>query len=218
MVYIHQKYGYIKMLTKKQLKIFEPFIKNVYKEHTIKELKKISNEKSNNAISIALKRFKEEELVNERRIGKSLLYTLNIKNDLVFFYIALINNNKLPKIAQKIVKEIKGEVEKYTLFYSIAIFGSYAVNKQKKDSDLDIAIFIENEERKKTVQLALNSVKLKSILEVDAHVISQEEFLEMLKVDYANLGKEIARKHLLVYNHHIFYSLLNKGIKNGFKP
>ena len=43
------------------------------------------------------------------------------------------------------------------------------------------------------------------------------EFLEMLMVDEENLGKQIARKHLSIYNPHIFYSLLKKGIKNGFR-
>lgn len=205
------------MLTKKQLKIFEPFTKNVYKEYTINELKGSSNEKSNNAISIALKKFKEEEIVNERKIGKSLLYTLNITNDLSFFYIALINNGKLSQMVLKTIKDIKKDVEKYTSFYSIVVFGSYAIGEQKKNSDLDIAVFIENEERKKIIQLALNSAALKSILELDAHVIFQEEFLEMLKVDYENLGKEIARKHLSIYNHHIFYSLLKEGVRHGFK-
>ena len=37
------------MLTKKQLSIFGVFIGNIFKEYSYKELKKLSNEKSNNA-------------------------------------------------------------------------------------------------------------------------------------------------------------------------
>ena len=205
------------MLTKKQLLILEPFTRNVFMEYPIKDLKKSSNEKSNNAINIALKRFKEEELVNERKVGKSLLYSLNLEKNSVFYYIALINSKKLPKLAQVAIKRIKEEVEKYTSFFSIVIFGSYVVRQQKKGSDLDVAVFIEDDKKKKVIQIALNAAKLKSILNIDAHIISQSEFLEMLKVDYENLGKEIARKHLSIYNHQIFYSLLNKGARNGFK-
>ena len=47
-------------------------------------------------------------------------------------------------------------------------------------------------------------------------MITQDEFLEMLRVDYENVGKEIARKHLAVHNPGIFYFLLIKGVKNGF--
>jgi len=39
----------------------------------------------------------------------------------------------------------------------------------------------------------------------------------MLKADNENLGKQIARKHLAIYNSNIFYSLLKKGIKDGFR-
>lgn len=205
------------MLTKKQLKIFEPFMKNVFREYTIKEIKKNSGEKSNNAISIALKRFKEEELIKERAVGRSKLYVLNIENELIFHYFALINSNKLPKSVMKTIEQIRLEAEKYTSFFSIVVFGSYSTGEQKRDSDLDIAVFVENEGMKKKTQMALNSVKLKSAMKVDLHAISQDEFLEMLKEDYANLGKEIARKHLAIYDPTIFYSILNKGVKNGFK-
>ncbi len=205
------------MLTKKQLKIFEPLVENVFREYTIKEIKKNSGEKSNNAISIALKKFKEEKLVKEKVIGRSKLYMINKDNDLIFNYLTLINSNKLPRLARETIEKTKIEVEKYTSFFAVIVFGSYSSGEQKKDSDLDIAVFVENEEIKKKVQLALNSVKLKSIISLDIHAISQEEFLEMLKVDYANLGKEIATKHLSIYNPSIFYSLLNKGVKNGFQ-
>lgn len=205
------------MLTKKQLNIFEPLTHNLFREYSIKEIKKGSKEKSNNAISIALKRFKVEEIITERTVGRSKLYTLNLNNNLIFSYISLINSQTPPKAAQKAIKQLKEEIEKYTSFFSIVVFGSYAVGKQEKKSDLDIAIFVENEAVKKKVQLALNSAKLKSIIRIDLHAISQDEFLEMLKADYANLGKEIARKHLSIYNISIFYSLLNKGVKNGFK-
>ena len=60
-------------------------------------------------------------------------------------------------------------------------------------------------------------METKSLLKIDGHVITKDEFLEMLNVDYENLGKEIARKHLIVHNPAIFYSMLNDGIKHGFK-
>jgi hypothetical protein len=41
--------------------------------------------------------------------------------------------------------------------------------------------------------------------------------IEMLLNDEENLGKQIARKHMNVYNHQIFYDILKEGIKNGFR-
>lgn len=205
------------MLTGSQLKIFEPLTRNMLKEYSIKEIKENCGEKSNNALALALKKFKEENLVKERRIGRSLLYTINADNELVFNYIQMINTKKLPKSALRAIERIKEDVEKHTPFFSIVIFGSYATGKQTKDSDLDVAVFIEEESKRKIMESALKSSELKTPLQIHGHVISKDEFLEMLKVDEENLGKQIARKHLSVYNSHIFYSLLKKGIKNGFR-
>ena len=205
------------MLTESQLRIFEPLTKNMLKEYSIKEIKESCGEKSNNAIALALKKFKEENLIKERRVGRSLLYTLNIDNDLVFNYITLINTKKLPKPVLRAIERIKEDVEKHTSFFSIVVFGSYAIRKQTKDSDLDVAVFIEEENKRKIIEAAIKSSELKTPLEIHGHVISKEEFLEMLKIDNENLGKQIARKHLSIYNSHIFYSLLKRGIKNGFR-
>src|SRR3989344_4656014 len=205
------------MLTNSQLKIFEPLTRNMLKEYSIKEIKEACKEKSNNALALAFKKFKEENIVKEKRVGRSLLYTLNIDNELVFNYIQLINTKKIPKSALRAIERIKEDIEKYTSFFSIVIFGSYATGKQTKDSDLDVAIFIEEEGKRKIIESALKSSELKTPLQIHGHVISKDEFLEMLKVDEENLGKQIARKHLSIYNSHIFYSLLKKGVKNGFR-
>jgi len=205
------------MLTQIQLKLFEPLTRNLLKEYTIKEIKESSGEKSNNAITLALKKFKEENIVKERRVGRSLLYTLNTDNEIVFNYIQFINTQKIPKSALRAIERIKEEVEKHTSFFSIIIFGSYAIGKQTKDSDLDVAVFIEENGRRKEIESAIKSSELKTPLDIHGHVISKDEFLEMLKIDKENLGKQIARKHLSIYNSLIFYSLLKKGIKNGFR-
>lgn len=205
------------MLTEKQLKIFGPITKNILREYSIKEIKEASGEKSNNALSLALRKFKEENIVIEKRVGRSLLYTLNLDNDLVFYYLSILNNKKIPKETSRAIKRIKEDIEKHTFFYSIVIFGSYAIEKQRKDSDLDVAVFIEKESKRKIVESAIKSSELKTPLEIHGHVISKDEFLDMLKADEENLGKQIARKHLSVHNPPIFYSLLKKGIKDGFR-
>lgn len=205
------------MITEKQLKTFEIFAKKPFAEYTLKQIKELSKEKSNNALSIAMKRFRKENLLNEQKVGKSSLFTLNLNNDLVYYYIALANHLRLNNLAHRTIRMIKESVGKHTNFYSIVVFGSYATQDKKKESDLDIAIFIETEKLRKETQRALNSVELKSVLKLDGHVITKDEFLEMLKVGDENLGKQIARKHLVMYNHQIFYTIIQEGIKNGFR-
>ena len=205
------------MITAKQLKLFEVFAKKPFAEHTRTEIKKESRGKSNNALALAINLLKKEEVLIEKKVGKSGLLTLNFENELTFYYIALCNINRIHPLAKIALKTLKKEISEDTQFYSMVIFGSYAVNEQKKDSDLDLAIFIENEKNRKQIEASANNANLKSALKIDVHVISRTEMLKMLAVKEENLGKQIVRKHLAVHNHAIFYDIINEGMKHGFR-
>ncbi len=205
------------MLTGKQLKIFEVFAKKPFVEYSRKEIKKESKEKSNNTLALVINLLKKEEVLIEQKVGKSGLLTLNLNNDLTFYYIALSNNKRINHLVKLALEKLKKEITEITPFYSIIIFGSYAIAEQKKNSDLDVAIFIENEEKRKQIEASINSAKLRSILEIDFHVIAKKEMLEMLENKEENLGKQIARKHLAIYNHRIFYEIIKEAMDHGFR-
>ena len=152
------------MITEKQLKIFVVFAKKTFAEYTRREIKKESKEKSNNALALAINLLKKEEVIIEKKIGKSGLLTLNLENDLTFYYLALCNNNRIPHNVKLALESLKKEISENTPFYSIIIFGSYAVGDQRKDSDLDVAVFIDNEEKRKQIESLTNNTKLKNII------------------------------------------------------
>ena len=203
-------------MTKKQLKIFQVLAKQPFAEFTRKQIKQVSNEKSNNALAIAIKQFTKEGVIKERKVGRSSLISLNLENDIAYYYIALANLQRIDKITLQTTGIVKEEIQKYTPFYSLVIFGSFAVQEQKKSSDLDIAVFMEKKERRKQIEAAINSAAQKSLLPIDVHVITKDEFIEMLTNDEENLGKQIARKHLVINNHQLFYCLVKEGMKHGF--
>ena len=205
------------MLTKKQLRVLNIFQRNEFKELPWNKVKELSRENSSSVIQDAIKSFLTEELITEKKIGTSKLYAINHKNNKVYSYFETYNKEILPKQVLKSIKELEDSLDKHTPFYSIVIFGSYASGEQKKDSDLDLAVFIEQEDKRKIVEAVFKSMETRSFIKIDGHVITKDEFLEMLKVDYENLGKEIARKHLIIHNPVIFYSLIKEGMKHGFK-
>jgi predicted nucleotidyltransferase len=205
------------MLTEKQLNILKVFVEYPFKEQTRQKIKDLAREKSNNALSLAFSQFKKECLLIEKKVGKSSLYRLDLDNNLVLYYIALINENKLKKVIKNSIEHVKEQVKSITPFFSIVIFGSFAIGQEKKDSDLDIAIFIPNKNKLKDLKINLKDAKLKSILELDIHIITKNDMIEMLVNDEENLGKQIAKKHMVVHNHQLFYDILKEGVKNGFK-
>ena len=204
------------MLTPKQIKIFEAFLRRPYKELTYKEIKDYSKENSNSIIQKAIKKFLTEDLVRKREVGNIILYTLNLGNSTVFSYFDILTKEKISNLVKNSLQIIRGEIFNIE-FVSVVIFGSYAEEKQKEKSDLDIAIFVNSVEDKKNCELSMKSAELKSILPLDAHVITKDEMLQMLKDKHENLGKQIAYKHLAIQNPMIFYSILTGGMNNGFK-
>lgn len=204
------------MLTPKQIKIFEAFLRKPYHELTYKEIKEYSKEKSNSIIQKAVAKFLAENLVKKRAVGNIILYALNLDTNTVFSYFDILMKEKCSNLVKSSLKIMREELSN-TQFIALVIFGSYAEGKQKEKSDLDIAIFVNSIEDKKNCALAMKSAELKSILKIDAHIITKDEMLQMLKDKQENLGKQIAYKHLAIYNPMIFYSLLQEGIHNGFK-
>src|SRR3989344_1631060 len=204
------------MLTPKQIMIFEAFLRRPYKELTYKEIKDYSKEKSNSIIQKAIVKFLAESLVIKREVGNIILYSVNLDNSNVFAYFDVLIKEKLSNLVKYSLKIIMEELLSIE-FVSIVIFGSYVEGKQKEKSDLDVAIFVNSVEDKKNSELAMKSAELKSILQLDVHVITKDEMLQMLKDKHENLGKQIAYKHLAIYNPMIFYSILKDGINNGFK-
>lgn len=204
------------MITEKQLKIFGIFAKNTFKEYTYKEIKQLIRENSNSVVQNSIKNFLKEELIRERSIGTSKLYSINHKNRKVYAYLDIYVQEHLPKLVQDVIRDLREELDIHTVFYSIVIFGSYAVNKQTDKSDLDIAVFFEETNKKNIIEAVLETIHRRSLIEIHGYAISKRDFLEMLKDRYENLGKQIVRKHLIVHNSNIFYSLLREGLKNGF--
>ena len=204
------------MLTPKQIKIFEAFLRKPYQELTYKEIKDYSKEKSNSIIQKAVIKFLAENLVKKREVGNIILYAVNLDNSAVFSYFDILIKEKVPNLVKNSLKIIREELSGIA-FVSIIIFGSYAEGKQKEKSDLDIAIFVNSIEEKKDCELSMKSAELKSILNIDAHIITKDEMLQMLKDKHENLGKQIAYKHLAIHNPMIFYSILQEGMDNGFK-
>ena len=204
------------MLTPKQIRVFQAFMGKPHKEMTYREIKEYCREKSNSIIQKAIIKFLADELILKREVGNIILYRANLDNTLVFSYFDILAKEKLPKAVKLCLKLIKEELSDMA-FVSVVLFGSYAEAKHTEKSDLGIALFVDSDRDKRNCELAIKSAGLKCVLQLDAHVFTQDELLEMLKDKQENLGKQIAKKHLAAHNPAIFYSIISKGIENGFK-
>ena len=203
------------MLTKQQLTIFGIFKRDLFASLTFKQIKEESKQRSNNIVQIAIKKFKEQDLVRTEITGDVTTYSLNLANNATLSYLNLINDLDLQKrkFPKEILSEVQKKISKQTDFFILIVFGSYAKNKATEKSDLDIAIIVESKQTKKEVTPLIETVKRREIKPIDYHVFTKSEFLEMLKADIENVGKQIYKNSFIYYGF-IEYCNLTRRRKN----
>lgn len=203
------------MLTKEQLNILSVFKKDIFASLTFKQIKQQSRQKSNNIVQIALKEFQKQDIVKTKETGDVITYSLNLNNNLTLSYLNLINESEInkSKIPKNILEDIKNRIFKHTQFFILIVFGSYVKNGITKKSDLDIAVIVESEQTKKEIAPYLETIKRREVTPIDYHIFTRVEFLEMLKADFENVGKQIFKNSIIHYGY-IPYCSLIKGTKN----
>ncbi len=204
-------------LMKREILLLKPFIKEPWKGFTLTEIKRSTGTKSHHYAFEALKRFASMGILNEKKVGKANVYSVNVRSILSISYLSFMESiirderrdipySNLLRMAERIKSP----------FFSLLVGGSYAEKRQKPTSDLDIAVIIPNSERKRPYETALKAGEL-MIPEVHSFVFTQEEFYLMLTNKEFNYGKELARKHIIVFGGEPYYRILLEAIDNGFK-
>ena len=204
------------MLTKEQVNILSVFKKDIFASLTFRQIKEQSKQKSNNIVQIAIKEFQNQSIIQSKKTGDVTAYNLNLGNNLTLSYLNLINEYEIKKtnIPIKVIDEIQKRIFKYTEFFILIVFGSYAKNKATKKSDLDVAFIVESEAAKKEIIPYIETIKRREIISIDYHIFAKAEFLEMLNADIENVGKQVFKSNIVYYGY-IPYCNLIKGGKNG---
>ena len=200
------------MLTKKQLEILKVFKEDIFRRLTFKEIKEKSKQNSNNLVLNAVNEFKKEGLIEIKKTGNVRSFSLNLKFNPIYAYLNIINEETLNKsnLPKKTIQEIQDRIFKHTKLFILLVFGSYAKREETKKSDLDIAVIVENENAKKEIAPYIETVKRREILEIDYYIFTEREFIEMLKIEQQNVGKEIYRANFIYYGLIQYYNLIGE--------
>ena len=204
------------MLTKEQFNILSVFKKDIFASLTFKQIKHYSRQTSNNIVQIALKEFQKHNLITTKKIGDVTVYSLNFNNHLTLSCLNLINAFELSKSKTplKLMETIQQRILKYTEFFILLVFGSFAKNTSTPTSDLDIAVIVESEQTKKNIAPYLETIQRREVIPLDYHIFTRTEFLEMLKADFENVGKQLFKSSIVYYGY-IPYCMLIQGRKHA---
>ena len=189
------------MVTLNTLKLLE--VLKLKSRLTFKEIKKLSRQKSNNAVQKAIRDFLKDGIINKENAGNVLLYSLNLKNSKTFAYLNLLNEEKIKGFS--VIDGLKTSLLKKTTLFILVVFGSYAKKTQNENSDLDLAVITEN---KKEITPILESFKRRELQKIDYHVFTESEFKKMLNEDQENLGKQIYKNSIVYYGYIQYIDLI----------
>lgn len=202
----------VKTLTSSQIRVLAVFRKQIGHAFTFPELKKQLKAKSNSQLQRAIKLFQEFGILFAEKVGKACRYRLNLTNGTTLAYLALLDQQELQQTPAvlKAVKELTEEMQKSSEFFSLLVFGSYAKGTATSRSDLDIAVLTPEEDTQKTLKAEASTVERRSLLKLDLQFFTRNEFLEMLRIEEENVGKEIIRNSYIYYGAELYYKIIHK--------
>lgn len=204
------------MMNNKKIKLLRVWAVSLFAELSISEIMRIANKNTKPWVFNTLKLLVKNKILTSKRKGNLDIYGLNIKNPLAMQMVQYseiqenINFQQLELIWEIIEKVLAKS-------YSLLVFGSYANNKQRKNSDIDICFLIENKDLEKKIKPYVNDIKLNHIIKIDDHYITFEDFVKMLLNNEENISKQIFRKRKIFYNGDIYYQLIKRAYDNGFR-
>jgi len=196
---------------KSHIEIINLFKKNIFLSKTIREISLTLN-KDYPTIYNAIKELADKNILNTKEVGKSKVCELNLNMNSISVLSFLDEQEAISKNIPNMDKILNF---KEFLDDILLITGSYAESKETKKSDIDLVI-ITKENAFQKQKLAENLTYL-FLPRIHVIVITQKDFMDMLRDKKANFGKEIFNKRLIFRNAQRYYELLKEAIENGFR-
>ena len=175
-------------------------------EMTIKQFQEKSRYSYERVYS-SLKELIKKNTVSEKRIGKTLVYSLDFNNPyskLAFNHYSterLIEFSKRHLIINKAISEL--EEEPIEIMF---IFGSYSKGIETKSSDIDLMIVSDN---KSEIEKAVHGLKYQYGLDIALVFVKRSEF-HKIKIENPELWQDIKKNALLFKGVDIFYYWMYK--------
>ena len=142
----------------------------------------------NNPLSLSLRTLKKFKIINEKKIGKSLYYNLDLTNEFVSDILRVIederkNLNNLPYRFSLILRELTRKLIDTIEVEKVFLFGSVAKRIYREDSDIDIAVVGKfNAGEKLRVAEFLEEIEDRFKKKIQIHYFTEKEFTKKDKL------------------------------------
>ena len=182
------------------LKIINYLGKNIGSQFTMNELSR--------TLSIPYATFhrtvqKIQELVVIQTIGHSKTISLNINKPSLKSYLSVASAEEKSMFLknQPIIKQVCLEINNSNI---VLLFGSYAKQKQREHSDIDLLII--NKDGKRSISFSKQELLFSK--KINPIFVTEKEFRLMLNEKEENVGKQAVNNHIILNNPELFWDLV----------
>ncbi|MBI4981449.1 nucleotidyltransferase domain-containing protein [Candidatus Woesearchaeota archaeon] len=196
------------MLTPTQLKILAHLTDHPNKHLGIRELARdISTVYY--LVQKNIQQLKKEKIINIVRAGKTDLIFLNKQIDSAGLVEA--ENFKKEHFYQK-YPHLKITLRKIiasvgSSFFILLVFGSYAKNRPREDSDLDLLVVVPHQGQVELMERIISSAARTSTFRIHETIVTEKSFVLMLSKKELNVANEAKETHILIYGTENYYKL-----------
>lgn len=161
----------------------------------------------------------KRKLINQEKKGKANLASVDFENaKLDDLSSAILSEKaKLMKKYPQIAILIKDIEETLTgKLYVLLLFGSYAKENPKKDSDIDLLFIIPDRKDAEVYKEKINKALKLSILKKDINLVTTDDFIDMLNQRYT-VGREAFEFGLVLFGIEPYYAMVKEHVrKRGY--
>ncbi len=95
-------------------------------------------------------------------------------------------------------------------FYILLLFGSYAQEKERKSSDVDLLFIIPESEKREEYSTRINKVlRLHPQPPIDGKIVSMRDFIEMLNQKYT-VGRSVLGAAIVLFGTEQYYAMVKE--------
>lgn len=200
-------------------RIMEQFLPELTKKFTIRKismLTKLSYDATYRHVHFLVK----EKALDEEKVGAYSNISINFNSDLVKKIIEKISLKKTEKFLKKdvVLKKMLAELvdeSKKTIpneLLSTILYGSYAKDTQKEDSDVDILFLISSFKVSEKLERICSAVERRYGKVITPLITTPVELKKMIQSEKPMVAHEILLDGVILYGYEKYYSVIFEAI------
>jgi len=204
---------YLERLTKTSVEILSFLSSRIRESFTVRQIAEAIGKDYKITYTMTMRLAEQQYIIAEKR--RPVTYCrLNLRgNSSLLAYIEGIRASRFFEKHKDIEILVNDLTSKITLpFFTLILFGSHVKGTASARSDLDMLLIIPERKFEKEVEAAVGSVQRVSPLGIHETILTNGEFMELLKQKKPNVAWEAIDSRIVPYGAEMLFKMLEEAL------